>query len=155
MYAIQLAKIFCAHVTAVCGTAGIKACREMGADITIDYKSDTVYLSESYDVIIDYSSRFTFADARPHLTADGRYVDSSPSIPKVIGSSIANLFRKQKNLMLMTSANSDDLNFLSSLVQKNQLRVTVAKAYPLEASREAFVQQERGGTVGKIIVTRV
>jgi hypothetical protein len=37
-----------------------------------------------------------FRAARRHLAANGRFIDASPTIRKVIGSKIANMFRTQK-----------------------------------------------------------
>jgi hypothetical protein len=34
-----------------------------------------------------------------------------------------------------------------------RLEVTMAKTHPPAAAKQAFLEQERGGTVGKIVVT--
>jgi NADPH:quinone reductase-like Zn-dependent oxidoreductase len=66
---------------------------------------------------------------------------------------IANLFRAKKHLMLTTKANSVELELLASLVDSGRLKITVARIYPLAEARQAFIEQEKGGTVGKIVVT--
>jgi NADPH:quinone reductase-like Zn-dependent oxidoreductase len=71
----------------------------------------------------------------------------------VIGSTLFNLLRKQKNQMLMTAAKSKDLAFLASLVEAGTLKVTIAKSYPLSEAKQAFLHHEAGGTVGKVVVT--
>jgi NADPH:quinone reductase-like Zn-dependent oxidoreductase len=95
----------------------------------------------------------TFADARAHLTPNGRFVDASPTIPKVIGSKIANLFRRQQNLMLMTTAKTRDLETLSAMVASHELKVTIAATYPIAEVQAAFRTHETRGTVGKVVVT--
>ena len=152
LFAIQLAKLFGAYVSAVCGTNGLSRCKELGADEVIDYKAGPVNLSELYDVIIDYSSKLTYHDSKKYLQPAGRFIDSSPSIPKVLASNMANFFRREKNLMLMTSARSKDLEYLGSLVQTGSLKVTISQHFPLESARQAFLLQEKGGAVGKIVV---
>ncbi len=153
LFAIQLARYFGAHITTVSGPGGVAPSQAMGADVTIDYKAGPVRLEGPFDIILDYAGVFAFAAARRHLAADGRFIDASPTIPKVIGSKIANVLRRQKNQMLMTAAKSADLAFLASLVEAGALKVTIAKSYPLSQAQQAFRHHEAGGTIGKIIVT--
>lgn len=153
LYAIQLAKHFGAHVTAVCGTQGVSLSKSMGADVVLDYKTGIVEFDRSFDIIIDMSSKFPFAQARWHLKPDGRFVEPSPTIPKFLGSMIFNLFRSQKHLMLQTQSIPDDLALLASLVVNGGLIVTVSKVYPLVSAKQAFIDMERGGTIGKIVVS--
>lgn len=152
LYAVQLAKHFGAHVTAVSGAAGVEVLTKLGADVVIDYRKGPIKFARNFDVVIDYSSQFPFNTARAILTAAGRYVDASPNIPKFILSMIGNLFRRQKNLMLATATKAADLETIIDLVQKNVLTITVAKNFPLDQAKQAFTEMERGGTVGKIMV---
>ena len=152
LYAVQLAKHFGAHVTAVSGAAGVEVLNKLGADVVIDYRKGSIKFARNFDVVIDYSSQFPFNTARAILTAAGRYVDASPNIPKFILSMIGNLFRRQKNLMLATATKAADLETIIDLVQKNVLTITVAKNFPLDQAKQAFTEMERGGTVGKILV---
>jgi NADPH:quinone reductase-like Zn-dependent oxidoreductase len=153
LFAIQLAKHFGAHVTSISGTGGVEASRAMSADITIDYKAGPVKLDGRFDIIIEFAGVLDFPAARRHLADRGRFIDASPTIPKVIGSTLFNLLRKQKNQMLMTAAKSKDLAFLASLVEAGTLKVTIAKSYPLSEAKQAFLHHEAGGTVGKVVVT--
>ncbi len=152
LYTIQLAKQFGAHVTTVSGTQGVSMSKSMGADIALDYKAGSVVFNRSFDIILDLSSKFPFAQARRHLKPRGRFVEPSPTIPKFLGSKLLNPFRSQKHLMLQTVLRPDDLAFLASLVVNGQLQVTIAKVYPLTEAKQAFVDMEKGGTVGKIVV---
>ena len=152
LYAVQIAKHFGARVTTVSGTAGAKVSKQMGADVALDYKAGPVKFSGKFDVIVDFSSQFPFEKARPHLKSTGRFIESSPTIPKFLGSLIANLFRSQKHLMLTAAAKTSELEFLASLVEAGKLKVTIAKTYPLTDAKQAFLEQEKGGTVGKIVV---
>ncbi len=153
LFAIQLAKHFGANVTTVSGSKGASASREMGADTVIDYKAGSVTFNGLFDIIIDFSSTFGFVVARRYLKPDGRFVEASPNIPKFIGSMLANPFRAQKHLTLQTVPQAKDLAFLASLVDAGHLKVTIANTYPLASARQAFVEQEKGGVVGKIVIT--
>jgi len=57
--------------------------------------------------------------------------------------------------MLQTVSRPDDLAFLASLVINGKLKVTIAKIYSLLEAKEAFIEMEKGGTVGKIVVTAI
>ena len=152
LFAIQIAKSLGAEVSTVSGTSGAATSKAMGANEAIDYKSGPVEFRGKFDVIVDFSSNFPFAVARNHLTVEGRFIEASPSIPKFIGSLLANPFRRQKHLMLQTVARTADLDYLVSLVQRGQLKVTIAKRFPLYEARQAFIDHDRGGVVGKIAI---
>jgi NADPH:quinone reductase-like Zn-dependent oxidoreductase len=153
LYAIQLGRILGAHITAVCGTSGVALCRQMGADLVLDYRAGEVPPPGPFDIIIDFSGRFPFDQARACMAEDGRYIDPSPTIPHFIESKITNPFRSQKDLMLQTEAKTDDLEYLASLVESGQLKVTIAQTFSLAEAREAFRVQEAGGVLGKIVIT--
>lgn len=153
LYAIQIAKAMGAQTTTVSGTAGAAASKAIGADETIDYRSGPVVLKEKFDVIVDFSANFPFALARRHLKVDGRFIEASPTIPKFIGSLLANPFRRQKHLMLQTVARTADLDDLVSLAKKGQLKVTLARSYPLGQAKQAFIDHDGGSIVGKIAIT--
>lgn len=153
LFTIQLAKYFDAHVTAVCGTQGVSLSKSMGADIVLDYKADSIVFDRKFDIILNLSGNFPFDRAYQYLKPDGRCVEPSPTIPKFLGSKILNLFRSKKHLMLQTKVTPDDLALLASLVVNGRLKVTIAKVYPLMAAKQAFIDMEKGGVVGKIVVS--
>jgi NADPH:quinone reductase-like Zn-dependent oxidoreductase len=150
--AIQIAKLLGAHVTTVSSAKGLALSRELGADETLDYTTGPIEFKRTFGVILNFSGHFPFTAARAHLCPSGRFIEASPSIPEFIGSMLANPFRRQKDLMLQTEAHRADLEYLSSLVSEKKLKIVVAETFPLSAAREAYAQQERGGTIGKIVV---
>jgi NADPH:quinone reductase-like Zn-dependent oxidoreductase len=152
LMAIQIAKHLGTHVTTVSGSRGVGISREMGADITHDYQSGPVRLNGPFDLVVDYSGKFPFDVARQYLKSNGRFVDPSPTIPKFIGSMLANPFRGQKQLMLTAESHRKDLEFLTSLVDSGKLKVNVAKVFSFESARHAFAELETGGTIGKLVV---
>jgi NADPH:quinone reductase-like Zn-dependent oxidoreductase len=66
---------------------------------------------------------------------------------------LANPFRGKKHLPLMAFPRRADLEFLAAMAVEDTLRPTVAKTYPLAEFRAAFADMEKGGTVGKVVVT--
>jgi len=153
LFAIQIAKQLGARITAVASTRGIETMRSLGADAVIDYtKSDGMTFDRKFDVIVNGSGKLPFAKAKHLLNRGGRVIEPSPFIPVIIKSAIANLFRSRKNLMLMSEATRADLDYLAGGVANGSLKTTIATVYPLAEAAQAFRDQEKGGTVGKLIV---
>ena len=73
--AVQLAKHFGAHVTAVCGAAHVDLVRSLGADAVIDYRQeDYTKRGQTYDAIIDAVDKDSFRHGRRALDPGGVYV---------------------------------------------------------------------------------
>jgi len=154
LFAVQIAKHLGAHVTAVAGQAGLAAAEAFGADVLIDYrKQDATIFTEPFDMILNASGKLPFALGRHALRPDGRLIEPAPSIPVFIGSKVANLFRRQQHLVLQTVPARAPLETLSTLVASGVLKTTIATTLPMDSARQGFLQMERGGTVGKIVVT--
>lgn len=155
LFAIQLAKRFGAHVTAVASGPGLQLVRDFGADVAIDYRTDASRgqsFDRLFDVILDNSGAMPFAKGKRFLKSDGRLIEPQPTIPKVIGSKLANLVRSKKHLTLITVPKRADLEALREMVVAGELAPTIARRYRFEESKDAFSEMERGGVVGKLVV---
>ena len=63
--AVQLAKHFGAHVTAVCNTKNVELVRSLGADDVVDYlQEDFTRNGKTYDVIFDAVGKHSFRRCR-------------------------------------------------------------------------------------------
>jgi NADPH:quinone reductase-like Zn-dependent oxidoreductase len=154
LFAVQIAKSFGAHVTAVAGTSAIDSVKQMGADVIIDYKKeDASTFASTFDVIINASGQLPFAKAKPFLVPNGRLIEPSPTIPVFIGSKIANLFRRQKHLTLQTFPRRGDLEHLAQRVESGEITTTIARRFGFAEAADAFATQEKGGVIGKLIVS--
>jgi NADPH:quinone reductase-like Zn-dependent oxidoreductase len=153
LYAIQIARVLGAHATAVVGTQGVELARALGAPRVVDYRQQHASsYSGPFDLVIDASGKLPYAAARPLLKANGRVVEPSPSIPMIIASALANPFRSQKHLMLMTKPSRSTLGTLLDWIAQGRLRPIVAQRHPLRDFAAAFTQAERGGANGKIVL---
>src|ERR671914_372341 len=73
--AVQLARYFDAHVTAVCNTKNVELVRSLGADEVIDYtKEDFTKRGETYDVVLDAVGKHSFFRCRRSLKPGGLFV---------------------------------------------------------------------------------
>jgi NADPH:quinone reductase-like Zn-dependent oxidoreductase len=80
-YAVQIARLFGAEVTAVDSAAKLDMLRSIGADHVIDYvREDFTQSSETYDVIFDVVGKSSFLNILKRLNVKGRYVTAIPKI---------------------------------------------------------------------------
>lgn len=154
LFAVAIAKHMGAHVTAVAGTGGIAAVMDAGADHVIDYRTQGGQaFTTKFDVILNASGQMPYAKAKPLLTATGRLIEPSPTIPLLIGATIANLFRRRQHKALITIPRRADLDALSAMIAGGTLHPTIARTYPFAEAKQAFAAMEKGGVVGKLVVT--
>ena len=70
--AVQLAKHFGAHVTAVCNTKNVELVRSLGADEVVDYlQEDFTKNGKTYDVVFDAVGKHSFRRCRRSLKPGG------------------------------------------------------------------------------------
>lgn len=154
LYAVQLARLMGARVTAV-GGAGLDTAARFGADVLLDYRTgQAVANTERFDVILNASGKMPYAVGKAALKPTGRLIEPSPTIPVFIGSKLGNLFRRRKHLVLATQVRSSDLAHLAKLVGDGTLTPVITATFPFDDTLPAFALVERGGVVGKVVVTQ-
>ncbi len=133
--ALQLAKHFGAHVTAVCSTTNIDLVRSLGADAVLDYTKNRIPEGARYSFVLDAVGRRKTsalkADSRNALTPDGRYVSVDDRLPRV---------------------RAHDLRFLTELAESGRITPVVDRQYPLEHIAEAHRYVEAGHKRGNVII---
>src|SRR5436309_1242822 len=73
--AVQLARYFDAHVTAVCNTKNLELVRSLGADAVVDYtQEDFTRNGETYDLIYDAVGKHSFRRCKGSLKRGGIYL---------------------------------------------------------------------------------
>ena len=78
--AVQLAKHFGAHVTAVCNGKNVEIVRSLGADEVIDHeREDFTRNGETYDVVFDAVGKHSFPRSRRSLKPGGTFVRPTSS----------------------------------------------------------------------------
>jgi NADPH:quinone reductase-like Zn-dependent oxidoreductase len=156
-FAVQLAKLFGAHVTAVCSTAKVGLARSLGADHVIDYtQEDFTKNGQRYDLILAANGYQPISAYKRSLSANGTYV--------MIGGSDAQLFQalfwgpllslggSKKLTSVLQKVNRADLVLLKEHVEAGKLAPVIDRCYPLEQAAEAIRYLEAGHAKGKIVV---
>src|SRR5437764_728727 len=80
-FAVQIAKAFGAHVTAVCSTRNVDQARTLGADEVIDYtREDFTHNGQRYDLILAANGYQPIWAYQRALRPKGKYVTSGGSM---------------------------------------------------------------------------
>ena len=152
-FAVQIAKLFGAAVTAVCSSSNAAFVTDLGADRTIDYvREDFTKGQERYDIIFDAVTKRTFGECQRVLTPTGVYVNTLPAFSVLLNQYITGFLTRQKAAFVMVRPNVTDMEWMRTRIEEGRIRIVVDKVYPLEQIQEAFAYSETGKTRGKIII---
>ncbi|MFD3592902.1 NAD(P)-dependent alcohol dehydrogenase [Nocardia sp. NPDC058640] len=160
-FAVQLAKVLGAHVTAVCSTRHIEMVRSIGADVVIDYTTDDFAASPfRYDAIFDLAGNRKLRDYLRALTPDGVYVSSAAApgdnwlgpVRWLASVVLVNLFTRRTLKPLLMRPASGDLNYLATLVVEGTLRPVIQRRYPLAEAAAAIAAFAEGHASGKTVL---
>jgi NADPH:quinone reductase-like Zn-dependent oxidoreductase len=156
--AIQIARYFGAHVTAVCSAANMGLVKRMGADEVIDYmKDDFSKAGRIYDIIHDTVGKTHFAQSMRALKRDGVYIDAGPGMSSVFGGAWARLSGagKVKVIGAVAQGGVQELDFLSELVKNGEFKPVIDRHFPLADIAEAHRYAEAGHKKGNVIINIV
>jgi NADPH:quinone reductase-like Zn-dependent oxidoreductase len=131
--AIQLAKFYQAHVTAVCSAAGAALARSLGADVVIDYtKDDFTQAGQQYDVIFDAVGKISKKASAKCLAKQGAFV--------TVGG-------------MDTAAESKaQLQLLGDLFDRGLLKAVIDKTYALDDIVAAHRYVDTGRKKGNVVI---
>lgn len=153
-YAVQIAKVLGAKVTAVCSAKNFDLVKSLGADVLIDYKeTDFTKLPKKYNIVFDAVGYRTFWQTRKVLKKKGIYVNISPSIPLYITSLITRLNPGKKSKGFMLHPDMNDLREVMQMISDKKIRVVIDKVFPLEKLSEAHQYSETERAKGKIVIS--
>jgi NADPH:quinone reductase-like Zn-dependent oxidoreductase len=153
-YAVQIAKVLGAKVTAVCSAKNFDLVKSLGADVLIDYKeTDFTRLSKKYNIVFDAVGYRTFWQTRKVLKKRGIYVNISPSIPLYITSLITRLNPGKKSKGFMLHPDMNDLKEVMHMISDKMIRVIIDRVFPLEKLSEAHHYSETERAKGKIVIS--
>jgi NADPH:quinone reductase-like Zn-dependent oxidoreductase len=150
--AIQLAKSRGAEVTAVDSAGKFDMLHSIGADHTIDYKTENfTEHDETYDVIFDVVGVTRFSDCIGILNENGIYLQGNGSISR------GDKSRAKKMNMEAIDGPADytkeNLLHLKELIEADAIRTVIDRVYPLEEIVEAHRYVEQGGKKGNVVIS--
>jgi NADPH:quinone reductase-like Zn-dependent oxidoreductase len=153
-FAVQLATILGAHVTAVDSAPKLEMLRALGADEVVDHtREDVTARGETWDVIFDIV-RGTRSDRMVRrLTANGWLVMANPGFLQIARAWRASRGTAKRWSIAGAGGTTEDLAHLAGLVEAGRLHAVIDRRYPLERMVEAHRYAETGEKLGNIVVT--
>jgi NADPH:quinone reductase-like Zn-dependent oxidoreductase len=153
-YAVQIAKSWGAHVTAVDSAGKLDMLSALGADQVIDYaQEDFTHRSETYEAIIDVVGKSSFSGSVRSLRQKGRYILGNPSLPGMIRALWTSGTTHKKVSFKLARYRAEDYAFLKALIEMGKIKAVIDRRYPLEQTAEAHRYVETGQKAGNVIIT--
>jgi len=153
-YAVQLAKILGAHVTAVDAGPKLEMLEAIGADRVIDYaQEDFTLSSETYDVIFDVVRYTPSGRMVKSLNENGWLIMANPGFMQIVRAKWASRGSAKRVSFSAGSGTNEDLAYLRGLIEAGRLRPIIDRSFPLEQIVEAHRYAESGQKVGNVVVT--
>ena len=159
IFAVQIAKVFGAEVTAVCSTRNLDMVRSIGADHVIDYtREDFTKNGQRYDLILAVNGYHPILGYRRTLSPQGICVVAGGAISQIIqalllGRLLSRIGSKKIGFMGIATTSQEDLLFLKELLESGKVVSIIDKSYPLSETAQAikYIIEEHGQ--GKVIIS--
>jgi NADPH:quinone reductase-like Zn-dependent oxidoreductase len=158
-FAIQLAKLFGAEVTAVCRTRNLDMARSMGADHVIDYTvEDFTRSSPRYDVIFAVNGYHPIRAYQRALKREGVYICAGGTILQFVeamglGRAMSRKGGQRLGGMGIAKVIQNDLVYLGELLEAGKLVPWIDRRYPLSQVPAAIRYVEQEHARGKVVIT--
>ncbi|TWU04908.1 Zinc-type alcohol dehydrogenase-like protein [Stieleria varia] len=153
-FAVQIAKAYDTHVTAVASGENESFCLSLGADRFIDYeKFDFTKSVEQWDLVFDAAGKSGYLDVREVLSEGGRYVSTEPDVSGMLMTLLTWPLSKSGTVML-AKPKADDLREIIRLYELGKLHVTIDSRFSLTDVAAAHRRVENGVGRGKVVLVR-
>jgi NADPH:quinone reductase-like Zn-dependent oxidoreductase len=151
--AIQLAKHYGAHVTGVCSTANMEMVKALGADRVIDYtREDFTKNGETYDVVFDTVDKISFSDGLKSLHKSGTLLLGAAGLSKMLRGVWTSMTGGKKVISGVMSESTQDMVFLTALIEAGKMKPVIDRTYALERIAEAHAYVEAGHKKGNVAI---
>jgi NADPH:quinone reductase-like Zn-dependent oxidoreductase len=153
--AVQLAKSFGAHVTAVCDTKRLELVRSLGADEVIDYThEDFTQNGQIYDVVFDAVGKHSFRKCRGSLRDGGVFIETDLGfmwhVPPL--ALLTRWIGDKRVTLPIPSYAKDDVRYAQGLLEAGAYKPVIDRVYPLEDVVEAARYVEAGQKTGNVVL---
>jgi NADPH:quinone reductase-like Zn-dependent oxidoreductase len=150
--AVQLARHFGAHVTAVCNTKNVELVRSLGADEVVDYlQEDFTKNGETYDVLLDAVGKQSFLHCRRSLRPGGLYL-ATDRLRNLLLALWTWRIGKRKVVFARPRLTKEDVLFLKELMEAGRYQAVIDRTYPLEDVVEATRYVETWQKTGNVVL---
>lgn len=157
-FAIQIAKMLGAEVTAVDNALKLDMMRSIGADHVIDYtREDFIANGQQFDLILDLASHRSVFDYTSALRPNGIYLLAGgafwPTLQAALIGPLISAIGSKRISFFLADTNSADLVHMTELYQAGRVVPVVDRVFPLSAAADAFRLVGEGRSLGKVVIT--
>lgn len=151
--AIQLAKHFGAHVTAVSSSANLELSRSLGADEVVDYtREDFAQNGQRYDIILDAAGTAPFSRSANSLSPRGRFIPVLGSLSDLLRAPWVNATDQRRIVSGLVRSQVEDIRLLGELAGRGAYRAVIDRRYDLAHIVEAHRHVDTGRKRGSVVV---
>jgi len=152
--AVQLAKHFGAHVTAVCSTGNLEMVRSIGADDVIDYtEEDFTRSGSTFDVIVDTVGNAPFSRSGSALKPGGRLLMLVAGLSDLLRVPWANLSSGKTIVAGPAAERVEYVQQLADLAAAGQFLPVIDRCFPFEQIVDAHRYVDQGHKRGNVCVS--
>jgi 2-desacetyl-2-hydroxyethyl bacteriochlorophyllide A dehydrogenase len=156
-FAVQIAKVLGAEVTAVCSTKKLEMMSSIGTDHVIDYnQTDITKNEQQYDLILDAAAYRSVFDYLPILKPKGTYILVGGSITRffqvMLFESWISKISGRKVQCLASKPNQADLMILRDLLEAGKIVPFIDRHFNLSEVPTAINYLEQRQVLGKIAI---
>jgi len=157
-FAVQLAKLDGAEVTAVDNTGKLDFLRALGADHVIDYTHEEfTKTGQRYDLILDVVAHRSAFAYRRVLKPNGRYFAVGGSVATLLQIALLGPWMSRavgKHIrVLVVQRTQKDLLAISELCEAGAIVPVIDRRYPLREVPDALRYLGAGRVKGKVVIT--
>lgn len=160
-FAVQIAKLLGAHVTAVTSTRNLELVARLGADDVIDYTTTEVTRElPRFDLVFELAGNRRVRDLARILTPTGALVSCGAPrgqwLAPLVGPAalaVRSRFSRRTYASFLAKRDTADLQQLADWLGTGALRVVTDEVYPVERIADAVAHAEAGHARGKVVVT--
>lgn len=156
-FAIQLAKLAGANVTAVDGRGKLDFMQSLGADNVVDYQDQDFTQDESrYDLILDLiATRSAFSCAKPLRPGGSYYMVGGAMSSMLQVLTLGPLFKRFKDKrvkILVVPQNRPDLVAITEQVTSGNVTPAIDRIFSFEEIPDAMTYMASGEPLGKVVI---
>jgi len=161
-FAVQIAKVFGADVTAVCSTRNVELVRSLGADRVVDYtQEDFTKRSERHDLMLDIAGSRPFRQFKRVLTPEATVVlvggpmtyRGLGPLPHLGGTFLSSKARRRTVKFFVAKVTTEDLTALGELLDAGKVKPVIDRRYELSQAADALAYLGEGHARGKVVIT--
>jgi NADPH:quinone reductase-like Zn-dependent oxidoreductase len=158
-FAVQIAKVDGAEVTAVDHGGKLDLLRKLGADHVVDYtREDVTTTGRRYDTILDIADTRSVLRYRRCLQPGGRYVLIARRLSgffaaAVLGGLITLVSSRRMGVFAWRPNERAGLDTLSGLLEQGLVSPLIDRRFPLAEVADAYRYLQAGHAQGKVVIT--